>query len=800
MGNRKAHERRGWAWVTGLALLSVVFAAPQASEAVEVATGEDVLVFVAHPDDDIILAAGVIQDQVAKGGDVTVAIMTNGDRCESQSQVDSGRCTALQPGIGTTRQGEAVNAQAELGVGESDVIFLGYPNGFIDLIRFGNEGAFPVLFHTQTYASRGLGGTDWHDYRMGPGTQHASYPSGTMEDDLLDDVVDLIDTYRPDHIFTHTFFDRHEDHRSTYLMLVDAVEVVQRDIDSAYDPYIHTSIVHVIDSNYWGAWPASANASQPVNEYPSLEADTGGELVWDQRESFVVPNTNKKNNAIYDHASQVADGGYFITRFLHYDEVFWPERLGEAEGIDDVYAVTEGGSVSDSASGVLANDVRGVQPYGLAPGIDPVFLGPMSAELVSGPAHASSFSLSSNGSFSYTHNGDESGSDSFTYRPVQGSTDGLTATVTITVNPVNDAPTAVADSYTVDRGGTRNVPAAGVLGNDTDPENDTLAAIKMSEPAHGSLTLNPNGSFVYTHDGSATTTDSFTYRANDGAANSNTVSVSLTIEDEVVEPDPLAVAISGATTGATGISYQFNSAVTGGEGTRSYGWVVTHNGAPYKSDTGSAFSFAAAASGEYRIELTVTDSTGSATDTHTLNLMGDIGTSVFVSDIIWLADAGITKGCNPPANDLYCPEDRVTRGQMAAFLVRFLGLTDIDPSIEFDDSVGSVFEDDILRLATAGITKGCNPAQGNTNFCPAGYVTRGQMAAFLVRALGFTDDGGGDLFIDDDLSIFESEIDKMATAGVTRGCNAAGDEFCPNGYVTRGQMAAFLHRADGLDS
>ena len=140
----------------------------------------------------------------------------------------------------------------------------------------------------------------------------------------------------------------------------------------------------------------------------------------------------------------------------------------------------------------------------------------------------------------------------------------------------------------------------------------------------------------------------------------------------------------------------------------------------------------------------------------------------------------------------------VTRGQMAAFLVRFLGLTDIDPKIQFTDTVGSVFETNILKLATAGITKGCN-ADG-TKFCTNDFVTRGQMAAFLVRAFGLTDDGGGDLFEDDDGSIFESNIDKLATAGITKGCNPGqgNTKFCPDDHVTRGQMAAFLQRADGL--
>jgi hypothetical protein len=72
------------------------------------------------------------------------------------------------------------------------------------------------------------------------------------------------------------------------------------------------------------------------------------------------------------------------------------------------------------------------------------------------------------------------------------------------------------------------------------------------------------------------------------------------------------------------------------------------------------------------------------------------------------------------------------------------------------------------------------------------------MAAFLVRALGYTDDGGGNLFTDDDGSVFEGDIDRLGTAGVTRGCNPpTNDRYCPDSAVTRGQMAAFLHRALG---
>ncbi len=115
----------------------------------------------------------------------------------------------------------------------------------------------------------------------------------------------------------------------------------------------------------------------------------------------------------------------------------------------------------------------------------------------------------------------------------------------------------------------------------------------------------------------------------------------------------------------------------------------------------------------------------------------------------------------------------------------------------FWDDDGSVFEQDIERLAAAGITGGCNPPTNN-RFCPNDYLTRGQMAAMLVRALGLTATNGTD-FVDDDDSIFEADIEKLSAAGITAGCNPpANNRYCPDGRVTRGQMAAFLVRALNL--
>jgi hypothetical protein len=172
----------------------------------------------------------------------------------------------------------------------------------------------------------------------------------------------------------------------------------------------------------------------------------------------------------------------------------------------------------------------------------------------------------------------------------------------------------------------------------------------------------------------------------------------------------------------------------------------------------------------------------------------DTGNSVFKDAIAWLAAQGITQGCNPPANTMFCPDDRVTRGQMAAFIVRAKGYSAIADDFFVDDE-GSVFENAINRLRTAGVTEGCNPPQNN-RFCPDRFVTRGEMAAFLVRAFEYSNGGNGDYFVDDNNSLFENAIDKLRVAGVTLGCNPpTNNRYCPNDYVTRGQMAAFLKRA-----
>lgn len=166
----------------------------------------------------------------------------------------------------------------------------------------------------------------------------------------------------------------------------------------------------------------------------------------------------------------------------------------------------------------------------------------------------------------------------------------------------------------------------------------------------------------------------------------------------------------------------------------------------------------------------------------------------FATDIEWMWGQGFARGCNPPASDRFCPDADVTRGQMAAFLVRVLGLSS-SISSPFVDDDRSVFETDITHLAHTGITAGCNPP-ANDRYCPDRNITRGEMAVFIVRGFGLDVTRSTDRFIDDDASPFEQAIERLAAAGITAGCNPpSNDQYCPDRNITRGEMAVFLRRA-----
>lgn len=114
-----------------------------------------------------------------------------------------------------------------------------------------------------------------------------------------------------------------------------------------------------------------------------------------------------------------------------------------------------------------------------------------------------------------------------------------------------------------------------------------------------------------------------------------------------------------------------------------------------------------------------------------LQLFADVPADAVFADA-WAKATGLTRGCNPPENTRFCPDQALTRGQIAAFLDRADSLPATDQDF-FGDDDDSIFEAAINRLAASGITSGC----GEGRFCPDDEVTREQMVTFLYRARNF---------------------------------------------------------------
>jgi len=144
-----------------------------------------------------------------------------------------------------------------------------------------------------------------------------------------------------------------------------------------------------------------------------------------------------------------------------------------------------------------------------------------------GPAHGT-LTLNPDGSFTYTPAENFCGEDSFTYKAYDGALYSNVATVTIHVTCVNDAPVAQDDRYTTNEDTPLLVPAPGSSATTTTWTVTRLTAVLVSGPAHGTLTLNPDGSFTYTPAENFCGEDSFTYKAYDGALYSNVATVRIT--------------------------------------------------------------------------------------------------------------------------------------------------------------------------------------------------------------------------------------------------------------------------------
>jgi len=273
------------------------------------------LVVAPHPDDEALIAGGVIASAVQKGERVAVVILTNGDY----------DCVVS----GYIRQRESIDGLARLGLPESAVHFLGYPDGGLPHLgrvplaqrRVDRNGTCKL--DERTYGSRGFGAAEAHRARTGV---HATYTRENVVADLAREIAELHPT---DIAVTHPM-DAHPDHAMAYTFVRDAIDQLD------FAPRIHRALVHNGD-----CWPTGPEPHEPCVP-PSLEPDrpmpqlTGQLAGYVPRERRPVPEAmldrdrarNPKLLAIASHATQTrGQPGSYLFGFARSDEPFFPEVL-----------------------------------------------------------------------------------------------------------------------------------------------------------------------------------------------------------------------------------------------------------------------------------------------------------------------------------------------------------------------------------------------------------------------------------------------------------------------------------------
>ncbi|MCX6348997.1 MAG: PIG-L family deacetylase [Candidatus Aureabacteria bacterium] len=242
-----------------------------------------VVVFAPHPDDEVLMAAGVIQTALKEKVEITVVVISNGDR-------EGG------PRMGYKRMAESIEGLQCLGVKEDQVVFLGYGDQMLQRLYETSEPDFCLVTRSgrkkMTYANRGRGGTDFH-------SSWAGKPAEYTRNNILADIRQVLETFHPGEIFTASRYDAHRDHVATERLVSEALRALYAE-NPAGAPVLYEALVHAPGD---GEWPLSRESSNGDFRMPKSMYQTPA--VWESMVQFPVPSPELKYKAISAHKHQV---------------------------------------------------------------------------------------------------------------------------------------------------------------------------------------------------------------------------------------------------------------------------------------------------------------------------------------------------------------------------------------------------------------------------------------------------------------------------------------------------------------
>ncbi len=315
--------------------------------------------------------------------------------------------------------------------------------------------------------------------------------------------------------------------------------------DSNPIPLSESQTISVTVSNI-NESPIAVSDVYNVNEDDTLQVDIPGVLIND---------TDPENNSLTSHVKVNVTHGNLV---FNSNGSFTYIPQANYNGVDQFsYCVNDGNSNSSDATvtiniqpqndapvaypnsySVLEDEILTINSPGVLDNDIDIDYNSLTANLVSTTSNGI-LHLYPDGSFTYQPAHNFAGIDTFSYAASDGSLPSNTVTVTIDVGATNDPPVSLDDNYVVDEDNTLSVVLPGILNNDSDSDNNSLSVFLISNVSHGTLNLEPNGSFTYTPVSNYYGNDSFTYKASDGQVQGNTATVSITIS--AVNDYPIAV-------------------------------------------------------------------------------------------------------------------------------------------------------------------------------------------------------------------------------------------------------------------